>query len=71
MRKAGRKAWSAADHDHAAKITEAILVDLGFDVLGWVAMAGAPRNEPHEFKASRRPKRRSKAAPVQLRFAFA
>ena len=71
MRKAGRKAWSAADHDHAATLTETILVDLGFDITGWMAMGGVPRNEPHAPKATRKPKRRSKAAPVQLSFAFA
>jgi len=71
MRKAGRKVWSAADHDHAASITQKILADLGFDIAGWIVMAGVPRNEPPEPKASRRPRRRSKAAPVQLDFAFA
>jgi hypothetical protein len=71
MRKASRKAWSAADHDHAASLTENILADLGFDIAGWMAMAGVPRNEPPEPKATRRPKRRSMAAPVQLSFAFA
>jgi hypothetical protein len=71
MRKGSRKAWSAADHDHAAGLTENILADLGFDIAGWVAMAGVPRNEPPEPKATRRPKRHSKAAPIQLAFAFA
>jgi hypothetical protein len=71
MRKGGRKAWSAADHDHAASLTVNILADLGFDVAGWVAMAGLPRNEPPEPKATRKPKRRSGAAQVQLSFAFA
>jgi hypothetical protein len=71
MRKNGRKAWSAADHNHAADLTEKILTDLGFDIAGWVAMAGAPRNEPPEPKASRKPKGREKAALVQLSFAFA
>jgi hypothetical protein len=71
MRKAGRKAWSVADHDHAASLTENILADLGFDIAGWVAMAGVPRNEPPEPKATRKPKRRSQAAPVQLSLAFA
>ena len=71
MRKAGRKAWSAADHDHAASLTENILADLGFDIAGWVAMAGLPRNEPPEPKATRKPKRRSRVAPVQLSLAFA
>ena len=71
MRKAGRKAWSAADHDHAARVTQTILTDLGFDTMGWRAMAGVPRNEPQAPKATRKPKRRSEAAPVQLNFAFA
>lgn len=71
MRKAGRKAWSAIDHDHAANITEKILVDLGFDISGWIAMAGVQRNEPPEPTVKKKSKRRSKAAPVQLSFAFA
>ncbi len=71
MRKSGRKAWSAADYDHAASVTQKILTDLGFDIVGWTAMAGVPRNEPDEPKVARMPKRRSKAAPVQLNFAFA
>jgi hypothetical protein len=71
MRKAGRNAWSAADHDHAAGLTENILADLGFDTAGWVAMAGVPRNEPPEPKATRKPRRRPKAVAVQLSFAFA
>ena len=70
-RASGRKAWSAADHDHAARVTEGILVDLGFDITRWRAMAGVPRNEPDEPKASKKPKQHSKAAPVQLSFAFA
>ena len=71
VRKAGRKAWTAADHHHAAGVTERILSDLGFDIAGWVAMAGVPRNEPPEPKVAKRSKRRSKAMPVQLTFAFA
>jgi hypothetical protein len=71
MRKAGRKAWSEADLDHAASLTENVLADLGFDIAGWMAMAGVPRNEPQELRTTRRPKRRSKAAAVQLSFAFA
>ena len=71
MRKAGRKAWSASDHDHAARVTGNILGDLGFDVTGWATMAGMPRNEPPEAKPGKKSKRRSKAAPVQLSFAFA
>ena len=83
MRRAGRKAWSAADHDHAARVTEGILTDLGFDIVGWLAIAGLKRNEPDEPKAARKPSRRSvalglgpeqqprNAAQVQLSFAFA
>ena len=71
MRKAGRKAWSAADYDHAVSVSEGILTDLGFDITGWMAMSGVQRNEPPEAKAIRKPKRRSKSAPVQLSFAFA
>lgn len=71
MRKAGRTAWSLQDHNHGAGVTMDILVTLGFDVPGWIAMAGVPRNEPPEPKAARRSKRRSKATPVQLSFAFA
>jgi len=71
MRKAGRKAWSEADHDHALRVTEKLLVDLGFDIPGWVATAGFPRNEPEEPKPVRKSKRRTKEAPVQLSFAFA
>ena len=70
MRNAGRKAWSASDHDHAARVTQTILTDLGFEVTGWATMAGLPRNEPDEPKPNRKPKRRSKTEPVQLSFAF-
>jgi hypothetical protein len=70
-RKAGRKAWSATDLDHAAGVTEKILCDLGFDVPGWLATAGLKRNEPDDVKPARKSRRRSKAAPVQLDFAFA
>lgn len=70
-RKAGRKAWSEADHHHAASVTEGILTDLGFDIAGWLATAGLPRNEPEEPPAKKRSKRRSRQAPVQLSFAFA
>lgn len=69
-RKAGRKSWSAADHDHAVRVTEGILSDLGFDVVGWSATAGMPRNEPPEPPKRRNPKRRNNPAPVQLSFAF-
>ncbi len=71
MRKAGRTVMSAVDRDHAVDVIENILCDLGFDTRRWVAMAGVPRNEPEEPMAARQPKRRSKAAPVQLSFAFA
>ena len=70
-RKAGRKAWTGVDHDHAVSVTETILTDLGFDITGWMTMAGVPRNEPYEPKAARKSKRRPKSAPVQLSFAFA
>ena len=56
---------------HAIRVTEGILVKLGFDITGWVAGAGLPRNEPDEPKAKRKPKRRKSAIPVQLTFAFA
>jgi hypothetical protein len=71
MRKAGRTVMSAADRDHAVDVIERILVDLGFDIVGWRALAGVPRNEPDEPKPARRPKRRAKEVPVQLSFAFA
>jgi len=71
MRKSGRKAWSAVDRDHAVSVTEKILADLGFDIAGWVAMAGVQRNEPPEQQEIRKPKRRSKPKAVQLSFAFA
>ncbi len=71
MRKAGRKAWSAADHEHAARVTENILVDLGFDVTGWSATAGLLRNEPEVPPARRKARRRTKDAPVQLSLSFA
>jgi len=72
MRKAGRKAWTAADYDHAVSVTEGILVKLGFDVVGWIATAGLPRNEPEEAPLPRKKaKRGSRQKPVQLDFAFA
>lgn len=72
MRNSGRKAWSPADHDHAARVTEKILVDLGFDITGWVAMGGMPRNEPPEPAPAKRSRnrRRTMAAPMQLSFGF-
>ena len=69
MRKAGRTVMSAADRDHAVDVIERILVDLGFDVVKWQALAGLPRNEPEI--PTKKPKRRSKTAPVQMSFAFA
>ena len=71
MRNAGRKSWSSADHDHGVRVTEDILVHLGFDVVGWSATAGLPRNEPNEPPARKKTKRRSTQAPVQLSFSFA
>ncbi len=74
MRKAGRKAWSEGDHEHAVCVTEGFLVKLGFDIPHWTATAGFPSNEPDEPKLSRRSKRRSATSvpvPVQLSFAFA
>ena len=71
MRKAGRKVMSASDYDHAVKVVEKFLCDLGFDTRGWIAMAGVPRNEPVEPKRARKLSRRSNTAPVQLSFAFA
>ena len=71
MRKAGRKVMSASDYDHAVSVIETFLAELGFDTVGWLAMAGVPRNAPPEPKPIRKPKRRSKDAPVQLNFAFA
>ncbi len=67
-RKAGRKVWSAADFDHAARVTEGLLTDLGFDIANWRATAGLKRNEPSapgRKAAKRRPKQ-----PVQLNFGF-
>lgn len=71
MRKAGRKTWTEADHEHAVRVTEGLLTSLGFDVVGWRAMAGVPRNEPEEPTARKKTKRRSGNKPVQLSFAFA
>lgn len=68
-RKAGRKAWSGADHDHAAQLTQNILADLGFDIAGWLATAGLKRNEPDLPARKKRGPRSRK--PVQLSFAFA
>lgn len=70
MRKAGRTAWSETDHGHAIRVTEGILVDLGFDVAGWRSTAGLKRNEPDEPLPRKKAKRRTKQASVQLSFAF-
>lgn len=59
MRAKGRKVWSAADHDHAAAVAHDIMQSLGFDVVGWLATAGLPRNEPEEPLAVRSAKTRS------------
>lgn len=69
MRKAGRKAWSGADHDHAAGVASNFLTDLGFDVSGWAATAGFKRNEPDDPMRQTR-KRSRKPACVQLSFSF-
>lgn len=71
MRKAGRAAMSAADHDHAAQVTTKLLYDLGFDVEGWIALAGVPRNEPEEPIRKKKTRRTRRPEPVQLSFAFA
>lgn len=71
MRKAGRQAWSANDHEHAATVTSGLLADLGFDVEGWITLAGVPRNEPEEPIKRKPARRRRRAEPVQLAFAFA
>ena len=71
MRNAGRKVMSATDYNYGVSVTEKFLVDLGYDIPGWIAMAGLPRNEPPPVKAKRKPRRATRAEPVQLRFAFA
>jgi hypothetical protein len=75
MRKAGRKAWSDADFDHAATVTNGILTDLGFEIGTWVALAGLRRNDPDEpiqpkRKSGRRRSQKASDEPVQLSFAF-
>jgi hypothetical protein len=70
MRKAGRTAWSEADHGHAIRVTNGLLTDLGFDVAGWAATAGVPRNEPEELAPRKRTKRSPRQKPVQLSFTF-
>lgn len=70
MRKAGRKAWSDADLAHAARVTNALLADLGFDVEGWIALSGVPRNEPEAPVKHAQPRRQRRREPVQLSFAF-
>ena len=59
MRKAGRKVMSRADYDYAVDVMEKMLMDLGFDVRSWIAMAGVPRNEPEPPKLKRKSKRKS------------
>jgi hypothetical protein len=76
MRKAGRKSWSDADFDHAASVTNTLLADFGFEIDGWINLAGLRRNEPDEPIPPRRPARRRRARvpvqePAQLSFAFA
>ena len=71
MRKAGRKAWSDADFTHASNEAERFLVNLGFDIPGWIATAGFPRNEPEQPKSVRKSRSRVIKPPVQLCFAFA
>jgi len=69
--KAGRSAWSAADHEHAVRVTEGILRDLGFDTARWIATAGLARNEPEAPPSRKKSKGRSRQEPVQLSFGFA
>lgn len=71
MKKSGRTVLSAADFDHAAGVSQKVLTDLGFDVVGWAAMAGVPRNEPEPPKNTRKSRQSGKRPPVQLAFAFA
>ena len=71
MRKAGRKAWLDADFTHAAREAERFLVNLGFDIPGWIATGGFPRNEPEQPKLVRKSRARTVKAQVQLSFAFA
>lgn len=71
VRRAGRKAWSEADHAHAARVTSALLADLGYDVEGWIALAGVPRNAPEPPVKPKRQRRPRRKEPVQLAFAFA
>ncbi len=68
MRKAGRKTWTEADHAHATRVTEKFLTDLGYDVAGWIARAGALSNMPDDKPAKRKPRRKN--APVQLSLAL-
>jgi hypothetical protein len=75
MRKAGRKAWSLSDQEHAASTTEKFLTDLGFDIAGWISMAGVKRNEPQVPGPKKRTRsggtKKRAPKPVQLAFAFA
>ena len=70
MRKAGRKAWTLEDHNHACRVVEDFLVKLGYDVRSWNALAGLPRNEPEPPPKKKRTRRRKGQTPVQLSFAF-
>ena len=69
MSKSGRKVMSAADFDHAASVTQNVLTDLGFDIGGWIAMAGVPRNEP-EPPVTTKAKRSPRQKPAKLSFGF-
>jgi hypothetical protein len=71
MRKAGRTEMSARDYDHAVAVMEKMLFDLGYDTQGWIALAGAPRNEPEPPPKPKRTRRSRRKEPVQLAFAFA
>ena len=71
MRKAGRAALSENDRNHAAQVTTKLLIDLGYDIEGWIALAGAPRNMPEPPPKPKKPRRRRVKEPVQLSFAFA
>lgn len=71
MRKAGREVMSGADYDHAVQVMERMLFDLGYDTLGWAALAGLPRNEPEAPKQHKKQRRPRAQEPHQLAFAFA
>jgi len=71
VRKAGRKAWSENDQEHATRVTNRLLADLGFDIEGWITLAGVPRNELDEPVIQKKARRSRRREPVQLAFAFA